>query len=1451
MPIGAENIGTAYVRVIADGKDFDLSDMFDSVEYDAGRSGRRSSKSFVNAWDEEMSKAPNQEALRSSLRDSLLKMDIADAFLKSKEWKAFRSGLIKDHKDIGRLAGDNLEQEILAGIPTEQIGNRLADIRRDLAKARTQLAAAEQEQEREDLRLHLDTIAAYRENDLRNFKVVATQAAAIRENTIFDQKVQLQLQAEGARQAAAIRENAARDRAAEMATLSMAYRMNAEFNRKRMFQIRREAFATVQLGKTYKNLRYEIEQMSAGQGQHTIDRQVLIKDLKDLAVQMENAGVMTKRMRDDVDRQHDALLRMHPQLNIYRRRVRDIADVTGAAFGRGSRNNFLNFAGSVARNVIRLGGSLLDLMGYFGGLANRMRDAGSLMGAFGVAIKDVRRLATGAIGGLAGLFTIIGPLTSILSGLGGMILAVASSMGGALLGAISALSSTIVFGLGGALAVVAGAFAPLIAGIGVFALAATNADRDTKKALSSIADSFSGLGEVAAESVFSNIGEQARRFKAIIGDLSPLVSDIGIALSKVGDGWLDLMEGKGFRDFRSAMEDFLPDAVENLGAVLGNVAAGFGGLFRALIPQTEVFLDYLVDITDNFRRFTNSANGQTTLRNFFADASASAATLGSFLSAVRTLLAEVFEQANAPGDGLFASMTRGLLDWADALDRNPDIMGGWMRSMESFGEFTGSVRDLLLELVSAGQEVGDDLFGSMSAQIDKWVASIRGNPDILGDWYKSAAEFARVLGEVVVGAGKVFSALDNSFSRSLLSNTFEVLANAIDGVATALGGIANALGIGSERLGSFAGQVGAAALVLPLLTKALGVSAIVGWVAAIKNAETRVASLRSTAKSAAGIGGLLLLTSAFGEAKEEGITFGGVMKGVAGGAGIGAMFGPMGALIGGVAGGGLAALAGSFAETAEGAEKARVQLVKTEGFSAASEGAETLATALAGVVTAYGKIPRAAVEASFTGKDGKLAADVALLRELGVSMDTITSAALGQADAQKIVNDALGVGATQAEKFYEARKKDYEQALQTYGSNSEITDNFKQDMLDAEKALNDVSAATDVFGQRVDENGNSISAWREKVAGLREQLGLTRAEYNAWPKEVRTQIEQDGMTQTSADSLRLIGQYKELQSFKNIRAIVSADGATLTEKQVKTLKQQYDLTPKQVRTLIRTEGLDLSEKQIRGLIKTTKDLDKQEARPRVKADTKDFDREAKNVRGEVRGLGKLDATPRVKINDKDFISGAAKVKREGSALDRQVSTPKIRVDKTVIDRGVRVLDTDLGNLHRKVTIPKVGIKRDEINKGIADLNSDLGNLHSRVTTPKVTADVSAARSALSGIKSQLDSITSKSVTVTVNTRRVGDGPATASGGIFNYAQNRLIGEAGPEAVVPLARNLSLVDPSVRWLSALAQGKVEAPSATGGGASRTISADGWTIVSPSADPEAVAAEVINRLAATGY
>lgn len=89
----------------------------------------------------------------------------------------------------------------------------------------------------------------------------------------------------------------------------------------------------------------------------------------------------------------------------------------------------------------------------------------------------------------------------------------------------------------------------------------------------------------------------------------------------------------------------------------------------------------------------------------------------------------------------------------------------------------------------------------------------------------------------------------------------------------------------------------------------------------------------------------------------------------------------------------------------------------------------------------------------------------------------------------------------------------------------------------------------------------------------------------------------------------------------------------------------------------------------------------------------------------------------------------------------------------------------------------------------------------------------------------------------------------ASGGRLFGPTRILAGESGPEAIVPLRRSLSQVDPSVRFLSAVAQGKMPAMASGGivGGGRQVIFQSGAIVVQGSGNPEAVAVGVLNRAA----
>lgn len=329
-------------------------------------------------------------------------------------------------------------------------------------------------------------------------------------------------------------------------------------------------------------------------------------------------------------------------------------------------------------------------------------------------------------------------------------------------------------------------------------------------------------------------------------------------------------------------------------------------------------------------------------------------------------------------------------------------------------------------------------------------------------------------------------------------------------------------------------------------------------------------------------------------------------------------------------------------------------------------------------------------------------------------------------------------------------------------------------------------------------------------------------EMRSLPPEVRSQITTPGLIKSldDVDSLRIMYDLTP----KQVVTTLAASGAAETINQVRTARREFNLTPKQVVTLLKLNGqvetaaavrryakaLGLTPKQVSTLLKAT-------------------DGYSKTVHEGERAMTRFDRlkpTPVLKADNKDALAKTAAASRK------------------------------LADVHRQKTIPKIGTDASQALSQAANVKGRLQDIGGMRPRPSIGVNDNASGT-IGAIQSRINGLEGK--TIVIRTQHIEErisrmgGPATASGGMFNRASLRWIGEAGPEAVVPLARPLSQVDPAVRWLSALAQGKVVPGMASGGtvGTGKQVDASGWTIVTPGTDPAAVAAQVVNRLAVTGY
>ena len=266
----------------------------------------------------------------------------------------------------------------------------------------------------------------------------------------------------------------------------------------------------------------------------------------------------------------------------------------------------------------------------------------------------------------------------------------------------------------------------------------------------------------------------------------------------------------------------------------------------------------------------------------------------------------------------------------------------------------------------------------------------------------------------------------------------------------------------------------------------------------------------------------------------------------------------------------------------------------------------------------------------------------------------------------------------------------------------------------------------------------------------------------------------------------LAGKLKDIP--KQIRPKIIDSGILPTARGVANIARRYKLLDgKKIKTLIQASGAETTVKAVQRVIKKLDEAEKKKTKPKIDVDTREAESKVKGV------LSKL------------------------GIVGKYLSQPSVLLDVTRFDA-----------------------KNNDVKQKV----NETGKLNPQI---KVDAQTQQASADLSAVKNQVDNLpSSKTVTITVNT--VHHGKASATGGIFYGAQERLIGEAGPEAVVPLNRPLNMVDPAVRQLSAIAQGLTVSATGRGG---KSVTTGPITIITPVKDPVVVAQQVVNRIAAASY
>jgi hypothetical protein len=292
--------------------------------------------------------------------------------------------------------------------------------------------------------------------------------------------------------------------------------------------------------------------------------------------------------------------------------------------------------------------------------------------------------------------------------------------------------------------------------------------------------------------------------------------------------------------------------------------------------------------------------------------------------------------------------------------------------------------------------------------------------------------------------------------------------------------------------------------------------------------------------------------------------------------------------------------------------------------------------------------------------------------------------------------------------------------------------------------------------------------------------------------------------------------------------IQSLEGMDLGGLSAEEYATKLGLIPGDVNTIVSantTAGMEMADAFAARLV----ELGLMTPTPQMLADSTEGDKVVSDFQASLIETGLMTPTSTMLADSKPGDATVAAFQKNLTATGLMTPTPKMLADSTKGDATVSTFQKSLTATGMMNPTPVISVNNKQALDGTAAVQTALANVKSKTVT--LTVQVSQSGNAV---------------------YRQGDRLLEASGDIFHRRTDVTVGEAGPEAIVPLRRPLALVDPAVRALSAFAQGlpipgrRRDAPTKPAGGGGITF-APGSIVVQGALDPRRTALDVANRIA----
>lgn len=774
MPIRGETIGTAYVKILADGGGLDRSIREEFRDSDGAfqQLGRRHSEAYQEGFDEQ----------NESLTPKMIRGLEAGIRRNSGRFDA-----------IGKQIGDDLFDPL-----DVQFRHRFGDLvgkqmSKDLREAFFRSGGAS------------DTVDEFVEHLEANWekatRTVDRETHEVEKLLRAQQKRLTEIEDDGARARASSRREE---------FLSIIHRIDTEVKAqeevdrvvKRSAKIRAEIEQQTQrdIAKTRTEFRDLIRQINEFHKSTDADhatRKRLIDDLGNLRDRMHSLTDDTRTFDRDFESVGTRLRRTHPLLSRITNSFDEFSNGVARAFGKGSRNNFFNFFGSLIGGFTSLPGVLARGAQKLFDFADVFKVAFDKGGVLGV-LKKLGGSVALATAGLLTLGVVMGGVVVITGILSSALLS--------LVGAATALAGSLAFALGGAIAIVAAGLLPLAAGIGVAVLAFKNMTKDQTKAFTELKKHFKDLGKDAAKNIFDSPIQDAKAFEGALKSLEAVTGPVSKALGGLLDEFVGSLSSPAFSNFVAFLGKTIPDMVTSLGHIFGNLLVAFQGFFIAVAPFLQEFLDWLGTVTADFADWTNSVKGQNAIADFMDKATESAKSIGGFILNLIELFGRLFDVGKKEGDSLFSSLSSTLQDWIDKLviAAQDGTLKKWFKdagdTASKIGEMVTQIGKFIEKLDTPENR---QLVRDLASAFDNLLKAVAAVTPVLELMFlaiinpgKAGEKIIGKIGDAFQGLGKSMKAIYNSVIGPVLSTLLHALGDVLEAIADMLDALSHVPGFG-------------------------------------------------------------------------------------------------------------------------------------------------------------------------------------------------------------------------------------------------------------------------------------------------------------------------------------------------------------------------------------------------------------------------------------------------------------------------------------------------------------------------------------------------------------------------------------------------------------------------------------------------------------------------------